>query len=165
MSPARRLVRRLREERGQALVEFAVVLPVLLLIILGIIDFGRFFNYSDQESQMAAQAARWAAVNTNPGGATSLQTYSAQQALGGLGTTSGDVTSAAQVYIYYPTGSSNVVGNSVRACVVSSVQLVPMLGGTSLKLVESATMRTEVLGTAWTADATTTAGTAGCPTT
>jgi len=45
------------------LVEFAVVLPVLLLLIFGIIDFGRFFNYADQESQLSAQAARWAAVN------------------------------------------------------------------------------------------------------
>src|SRR5437660_349052 len=118
-SPARRFSRRLRDECGVVLVEFAVVLPVLLLIILGIIDFGRFINYSDQESQMAAQAARWAAVNVNPSTSQTLQNYSAQQAGGGLRSSGGDVTSAAQVYIYYPTGSSNAIGNPIRARVVT----------------------------------------------
>jgi Flp pilus assembly protein TadG len=33
-----------RRERGAALVEFAFVLPVLLLIVLGIIDFGRAYG-------------------------------------------------------------------------------------------------------------------------
>jgi Flp pilus assembly protein TadG len=165
MRPHRRLFHRLRDERGVVLVEFAIVLPVLLLVLLGIIDFGRVMNYSDQEQQMAAQAARWAAVNWDPG-SQSIQQYVQTQALGGLGTTSGDVTSAAQVYLYYPTGSSNAVGNPIRACVVANVQLLPMLGSANLKLAEAATMRVETLGTtsSFTADSTTTAGSAGCPT-
>lgn len=134
------------------LVEFAVVVPVLLLILLGIIDFGRFLNYSNQETQMSGQAARWAAVNINPGSGT-LQSYVASLAGGGLNATSGDVTSAAQVYIYYPSGSSNAVGNPVRACVVAKVTLLPMLGGTSLTITEAATMRIEQVDTtSFTAD-------------
>jgi Flp pilus assembly protein TadG len=35
----------MRPERGQALVEFAVVLPVLILIILGILYCGRLCNF------------------------------------------------------------------------------------------------------------------------
>jgi Flp pilus assembly protein TadG len=31
----------MKSEKGQAAVEFALVLPILLLLILGIIDFGR----------------------------------------------------------------------------------------------------------------------------
>jgi Flp pilus assembly protein TadG len=146
------------------LVEFAVILPVLLLIIFGIIDYGRFINYSQQESQMAGQGARWAAVNVNPGSSGTLQSYVASQAMGGLQSSGGDVTSAAQVYLYFPTGSSNAIGNPVRACVVSSVQLLPILGGATLKIVQSATMRIEVAGT-WTADTVATAASAGCPTT
>jgi Flp pilus assembly protein TadG len=35
---------RLRSARGQSLVEFAVFLPVLLLIFLGVFDLGRVYN-------------------------------------------------------------------------------------------------------------------------
>jgi len=41
-----RLRRKRLGESGQALVEFAIVAPILLLLVLGIVDFGRaFFTY------------------------------------------------------------------------------------------------------------------------
>jgi Flp pilus assembly protein TadG len=36
--------RRLRRQDGQALVEFAIVLPILMLIVTGIIQFGGMYN-------------------------------------------------------------------------------------------------------------------------
>lgn len=36
--------RRHRAERGQSLVEFALVVPILLVLFLGVADFGRIFN-------------------------------------------------------------------------------------------------------------------------
>ena len=44
--------RRKRDDRGAVMVEFAIVLPVLLLILLGIIEFGRAYN-----TQVSIQAA------------------------------------------------------------------------------------------------------------
>ncbi|MFK4998208.1 TadE/TadG family type IV pilus assembly protein [Bacillus sp. N9] len=36
----------MKSERGQSLVEFAIVVPLLLLLLFGIIDFGRIFHAS-----------------------------------------------------------------------------------------------------------------------
>src|SRR5437763_12245520 len=67
-----------RDQRGTALVEFALIAPLLFLLLFGIIDFGRALNYYNQVTQLAAQGARAAAVNRNPDGSpitsgTSLQ--------------------------------------------------------------------------------------------
>jgi Flp pilus assembly protein TadG len=45
---------RIRDERGQATVEFALILPVLLLLVLGIIEFGKAWNLA----QIATDAVR-----------------------------------------------------------------------------------------------------------
>ena len=55
----RGLRRRLQQEHGQSIVEFAIILPVLILAILGILYFGRYENYANQETQLAEQGVRW----------------------------------------------------------------------------------------------------------
>lgn len=55
------------------LVEFALVLPLLLMLLLGMVEFGRAFNYWIDETHLANVAARWAAVDKNPGPGGSLQ--------------------------------------------------------------------------------------------
>jgi Flp pilus assembly protein TadG len=69
------LVRRLprlrafrRDQRGTAVVEFALVAPILFLLVFGILDFGRALNYYNQMTQLAGQGARAAIVNNNPDG-------------------------------------------------------------------------------------------------
>jgi Flp pilus assembly protein TadG len=57
-----------RDERGQALVEFALVALPLMAILLGIVDFARALNYYNDLTQLAGQGARAAAVNSNPDG-------------------------------------------------------------------------------------------------
>jgi Flp pilus assembly protein TadG len=139
-----RLATRLRREEGTALVEFAVVLPLLLLILMGILYFGRYLNYTNDATQLAGSAARWAAVNSNPGAASSvsLQQYVARQATPELANGSSDV-SPVKVYIYYPSGSTGAVGQPVRACVTSRVNFIPLLGVSSTTIVETATMSVE----------------------
>ena len=48
----------LDEVRGSAAVEFAMVLPVFLLILLGILSFGIYFGAAHSVAQLAADAAR-----------------------------------------------------------------------------------------------------------
>ena len=54
------------DERGVALVEFALVLPLILLLMLGMIDFGKAFNYWNDETHLANEAARQAVVDNCP---------------------------------------------------------------------------------------------------
>jgi Flp pilus assembly protein TadG len=54
------------DERGVALVEFVLVLPLVLLLLLGMIDVGKAVNYWNDETHLANEAARAVAVNTSP---------------------------------------------------------------------------------------------------
>jgi Flp pilus assembly protein TadG len=67
-----------RDERGTALVEFALIAPLLFLLLFGIIDFGRALNYYNQVTQLAGQGARAAQVNRMPDG-TAITSGSALQ--------------------------------------------------------------------------------------
>jgi Flp pilus assembly protein TadG len=49
-------------DRGTAVVEFALVVPVLLLILFGIIDFGRALNAQIQLTGAAREGVRLAAL-------------------------------------------------------------------------------------------------------
>jgi len=51
-----------RSERGQALVEFALVVPMLLLLLLGVVEFGRAWNAYQVITDAAREAARSAVV-------------------------------------------------------------------------------------------------------
>src|SRR5512140_3187751 len=52
--------RRARSRRGQTLVEFALTLPVLLLLLFGIIEFGRIFQAWVTLQNAARTAVRYA---------------------------------------------------------------------------------------------------------
>jgi len=49
-------------DRGSVAVEFALLLPVLLLIIFGVIDFGRMINVQITLTQAAREGARLASL-------------------------------------------------------------------------------------------------------
>ncbi|MBS3985014.1 MAG: pilus assembly protein [Selenomonadales bacterium] len=53
---------RRQNERGQALVELALVLPILLLVLMGIVDFGRVFHGHLAVTSASRQAAREASL-------------------------------------------------------------------------------------------------------
>lgn len=55
----------LRGDDGQALVEFALALPLLVLFLFGIIYFAEALNYWNDETNAANVAARYAAVIGN----------------------------------------------------------------------------------------------------
>jgi len=52
-------------EAGQSLVEFALILPVLVLIVMGIVDLGRIFHTYEALANAAREGARYCALNPN----------------------------------------------------------------------------------------------------
>jgi Flp pilus assembly protein TadG len=135
--PLRRAGRAAADARGAALLEFTLVLPVLLLVLMAILYVGQALNESVNETHLVNLAARYAAVNQNPGGGT-LQSYIASQA---------DTTAlqSASVCISFPNGTSNV-GDPVQVKMSSSYSWIPLLNlGLSTTLVRTATMRLEAV--------------------
>jgi Flp pilus assembly protein TadG len=140
-------------ERGASLVEFALVIPILLLVLFGLLSFAKAFNYWNDETHLAAEGARWAVVNSNPGGG-SLQQYIQQQA------DSSELQGLAHVCISFPnnpdSGTSGQVGDPVTVTVKADYTWMPFVSSTSgmaptITITGSATMRLEAMPTAYAA--------------
>lgn len=133
-----------RDESGTAAVEFAVVLPLLLLIVFGILDFGRALNYSNDATHLANEGARWAVVDSNPGAPSqTLQQYILNQANGT------EMMDNATVCIGFPAGGTPGAGYPVEVTVTVNFDWMPFLrnavfgGNTSSTLTGKAVMRLE----------------------
>ena len=54
---------RIKREDGQSMVEFALILPLLILILCGILDFGWIFGNQLTLNSAVREAARYTAIN------------------------------------------------------------------------------------------------------
>jgi hypothetical protein len=137
------------------LVEFALVLPLLLLLLFGMLDFGRAFNYWIDSTHLSNEAARWAVVNKNPAPSGTLQAWIQQQAdsdeLRNGGTAA--VPDPLQVCISFPNGS--VVGEPVHVTSTVTYHWLPFIGTRigilATTVTGSSTMRLEAVPTNYTA--------------
>src|SRR6476619_6386295 len=69
-----------RREDGVAMTEFALILPIFMVIVAGMLGFGRVFFYWIQANHVANETARWAIVDRNPYAPTTLQAHGANSA-------------------------------------------------------------------------------------
>ena len=60
----KKLLNLLKRKNGQSVVEFALILPVLLLMVLGIIEFGRLLETTNVLTSAAREGVRAAAIST-----------------------------------------------------------------------------------------------------
>lgn len=58
------MFKKMKSEKGQAMLEFALILPILLALVCGIIDFGWIFYHQSELNNCAREGARYAIVNT-----------------------------------------------------------------------------------------------------
>ena len=117
--------------------EFALVLPVFVLIIAGILSFGRVFFYWIEANHLANETARWAVVDKNPYAPATLQQAARDSS-------SNEFQRDVKVCIDFPTGSP-VVGDPVRVRVQKPFSLVPLLNAGTITIRGSSEMRIEQL--------------------
>ncbi|MFE4543810.1 TadE/TadG family type IV pilus assembly protein [Arthrobacter sp. NPDC056727] len=68
---------RARKERGAAAVEFALVAPILLALVAGIVEFSHAYNLQISVTQAAREAAREMAIEDDQGAAALAATAGA----------------------------------------------------------------------------------------
>jgi Flp pilus assembly protein TadG len=163
-----------RSERGTAVVEFALVAPLLFLLVFGVIDFARALNYYNNLTQIAGQGARAAAVNRNPDGTAvgdaSLDGNCPAQSIGPPSTaktiqcqlaksyTSPELRSKVDVCIpSLPTTTGDPV--TVRA--TFSFKFIPLVRAVAIRLAATSTERFEAAKPTYASGDFTVGGTAG----
>ncbi len=113
---------RSRDEAGQSLVEFAMVVPLLLLVLFAIIDFGRIYQGHVSLTNAAREGARAGAVGES---SATVQTR--------VATTASPLTPTVSVTIPSKSGDSVVVDAT------ATVTLITPLGA-MINFVSSGTM-------------------------
>lgn len=145
----------LRREDGVAMTEFALIVPVFLLIVAGLLGFGRVFFYWIEANHLASETARWAVVDRNPyapegasppgAGGKTLQRHAKESA-------TVEFESDASVCIDFPppnagdpanTLASVELGEPVRVRIQKPFSFVPILGMGTITVRGSSTMRIE----------------------
>lgn len=59
-----------RRDRGATLVESALVLPILVLLVFGVVEFGRAYNAQVTVTHAAREGVRELAITQNPSAAS-----------------------------------------------------------------------------------------------
>lgn len=121
-----------RSERGAAAVEFALVLPLLLLLVLGIIEFGFIFNRYISVTHAAREGVRELSVGIPTPQAT-------QDAVNAAGNTGGSVVCTATE----STPAPSDVQESMDCRTSYTYSYIPFLRGRTLNLHSTAKMRRE----------------------
>jgi Flp pilus assembly protein TadG len=92
-----------RKQEGQAMVEFALILPLLLVIVLGIIHFGVVLNNYVTLTDAVRAGARQAAVSRTVANPTQATTDRVKQSAAGLDQSQLEIT----VTPYNPNDGTN----------------------------------------------------------
>jgi Flp pilus assembly protein TadG len=113
-------------DRGSAAVEFALLLPVLLLLIFGVVDFGRALNAQITLTQAAREGARLASF----GQSTSTIESRAQSAATGLTLSASNFTTVTTCASGAGSGADGVVTISYQFSFITPIgAIATIIGG------------------------------------
>ncbi len=129
-------MRRLLNKKGQALVEFALMIPVLLLIVVGIMEFALILSNQMILENASRECARYAVLGASD---SQIQDY--------LGQLTSSLNGPDAVGTITPKLSSRIKGIAVTIKVTYDYPMMtPIIGnllGNDIKLTSVTTMRME----------------------
>lgn len=137
------LRRKTRSESGQSIVEFALVVPLILVLVLVLVDFGKAMNYWLDLTRVANEGARLAVVSPSLPTESSIRARLLSNELRNGGTAS--VVDQADVDI----SGGCAVGDPVTVVLTSEYHWfdvpswIPITGGGLVTIRGRATMRRE----------------------
>lgn len=114
------------DERGAAAVEFAIVLPLLLLTVFGIVDFGRLLFVQIGLNSASIEGARASALGRDSGAVMSIARSSAPQVAQLAGLQENDIDIALQACPTPPNGSITEVTASANFVWVTPIAILPV---------------------------------------
>ncbi len=129
----------LKREDGVAMTEFALIVPVFLLIVAGLLAFGRVFFYWIEANHMASETARWAVVDRNPYGPVRRCSSTPRR------TSTVEFANDVKVCIDFPESGDADLGEPVRVRIQKPFNFLPILGMGQITIRGSSTMRIERL--------------------
>jgi Flp pilus assembly pilin Flp len=143
--------RRRADERGQAMVEFALIAPLFLMIVVGVIQFGVALNFWLDMQRLANQGARSAAVNCGtsgnqcepttppPAGYSKLE-WKLSEDIISRGNTPDEIEVC---YVEPFSGATPGVGDAVMVRLTERYRLAAIVNLAKIDLTATATMRLE----------------------
>jgi Flp pilus assembly protein TadG len=123
------------KERGAAAVEFAMVAPLLILLVLGIAEFGRAYYLQTMLSGSAREAVRAVALKNDPAAGTAAGKAAAKAAASPLALTDG------QIKVDVACTATPAAGTNAKVTITYPMAFISKEFGTTLNLTGKGVMR------------------------
>jgi Flp pilus assembly protein TadG len=144
----RHRIREFAGDKGQAIAEFTIILPLAALLLFGVVDLGRAFAYWLDSGHLANEAARYAVVDQCPQNVPALPATCASQPDGTMSDPSQlpgailaqvetkELRSLATVCIQdlTPPGTAWAAGDTLKVTVHSDFPFVPIVSSATKRL-------------------------------
>jgi len=133
-------------DSGAALVEFAIVLPILLLLVFGVVDFGRALYTVNNLTSAVREGARLASTQISPdpttGGSQAAVTTAVQSYVVAFGGNAGAPT-VSESFVGAPPAMQSITVQIVNYPFTPITPLAGLIGLGTIRMSPSATFRWE----------------------
>ena len=126
--------KRQRRDRGAAAVEFALVMPLLLVLVLGIAEFGRAYNIQTTLSAAAREGVRTMALQNS---ASAARTATKSAAAPAVNLTDGQITGLPTC----PAAGTNPLATTTVTVKYTMTFITDLFGMAPLHLIGTGVMR------------------------